>query len=455
MRTLELDFSFAPRNNRNNGYGENSRGPRNNRDVPPDFDRGEQENPPPVMSRPQMIDARNENEFPSLGNSSGATLSLTSNISVRHVSYGQAGLARTKENFPALGNDSGAGLQIQSQPQPSTSKNKSGKPSASSLLRNPSSASSASSSSSKKPVSRQNQPPNISQDFPALSTNNGKKKNQILMEDMVVPNTVNQKTLNQVPAKHRALVDDYVSIATKATKVNIVRKEEQMVEARKAVVPKLNSANNFPALGETPAPQGDNVWAVLPVRKEKVKGNKNQENVLTMNSKKVAPAPDLQAPRAEQPKKAQKYDNDGKNQKKENKNKKNQENEDGEEKKQQNDVKTNKKFNSQDARNRETLNSFTALQNSSVSAPPGFSPLSSSNTIKNPPPGLNVTVSSVARKNNNLTFTNSSGENFSIQNNSSYSYLAMPDSVSRNRVSLFYSLSYYSFLEFLFGHTSF
>lgn len=55
----------------------------------------------------RVIDARNEQEFPSLGGagaSSGVTLVPGATMSIRAKAFGPAGLARTKENFPALGN---------------------------------------------------------------------------------------------------------------------------------------------------------------------------------------------------------------------------------------------------------------------------------------------------------------------------------------------------------------
>jgi hypothetical protein len=267
---------------------------------------------------------------------------------------------------------------------------------------------------------QQNRPPN-SQDFPALSTNGKKKVNPNLTEDLGTPSAVNQKALKLVPAKHRALVDDYVSIATnatKATKVNIVRKEDTVGDPKQTVVPKLNSAQNFPALGETPI-VSDNAWVVPQMRKDNTKKNKDKtgQESIAMNSKKVAPPPDL-----DQMKKNQ---NDAKNKKNQDKkNKKNQENE------QKNDKKANGRFNSQ-----EPNNNFPAISNNVVSAPPGFTPLNShnSNSLKGPP-GLDISVNS--KKSSNLTFTNSMGEQFSIPNSASsnYSYLPPANAANRNRV---------------------
>lgn len=346
-RTLELEFSFGPRGRgggpatseiQRGGGGRNRNN--NQRDTQREFDRFNENCYPQIQPTPQ-IDSKNEQQFPSLGGKPGSSVQLAS--SVRHITYGQAGLQRTKENYPALGNQQPNPLQ------PSTSKS-SKKPTASMLLKNPGGSgtvlgtnrSSAAPASKKvfnaaaefpalstntlkksptvtvapvKPrddyfaggsvhgLSRPSTAPtpkkavNPSSDFPSLSTNASKKKNNnnlkaLLHEDLPAP-TKNVHA-NLVPAKHRALVDEYVSLASKmSSKVQTIQQVDVILPKSefKASVPKLNSANNFPSLGlsgglEETAPQ----WITL----KSSNGRPTQsQNDSPRKGKKVNEMPDL------------------------------------------------------------------------------------------------------------------------------------------------------------------
>ncbi|CAO1321783.1 unnamed protein product [Diamesa hyperborea] len=347
-RTLELEFSFGPRGRgggpatseiqRGGGRGGNRNN--NQRDTQREFDRFNENCYPTIQPTPQ-IDSKNEQQFPSLGGKPGSSVQLAS--SVRHITYGQAGLQRTKENYPALGNQQPNPLQ------PSTSKS-SKKPTASMLLKNTGGLAvvlgpnrSAAAPATKKVfnaaaefpalstntlkksptvtvayvkprddffpggsvhgLSRPSTAPtpkkaaNPSSDFPSLSSNASKKKQNnlkaLVMEDLPAP-TKNVHA-NLMSAKHRALVtDEYVSLASKmSSKVQTIQQVDVILPKSefKASVPKLNSANNFPSLGlsgglDEPPPQ----WITL----KSSNGRPTQsQNDSPRKGKKVNEMPDL------------------------------------------------------------------------------------------------------------------------------------------------------------------
>lgn len=84
-----------------------------------------------------------------------------------------------------------------------------------------------------------------------------KTKNDEMMEDLIEPTT--SVNMNLVSAKHRGLVEDYVSMADKMSKVQTIQqKDDQLTQPQiKKDVPKLNSIDNFPSLGaDHSAPPG-------------------------------------------------------------------------------------------------------------------------------------------------------------------------------------------------------
>jgi hypothetical protein len=314
-RILEIDISYGPRGNRghitqNNG---NSRARIRTNDTQREFDIGDAE--------PQMaavsIDAKSEEQFPSLaGPSTTANQPVQLANSVRHVVYGQSGLARTKENFPALGSLGFDNNQINlkqsyaiSNKQQSVSSNKKSSATASSLFKQQqqqhatpskgtknvqpqkqqsgsarnagfkndsvadfpslpansvrkeemtyqipkqktSTAASSSSSLSSKPQSASAKKESIF-DFPSLPQNSAKKNRELLMEDLILP-TNNNIDKAVISSKHRLLVNDYVSMASQLTKVNIVKQKDDSTATTERIqqnVPTLSSSNNFPSLG--------------------------------------------------------------------------------------------------------------------------------------------------------------------------------------------------------------
>ncbi|KAG4078768.1 hypothetical protein HA402_015358 [Bradysia odoriphaga] len=245
----EIDLR-APRSR----TGESSRGSnRNNNPVEEELHYNE--NSSIVQHTPRPIDAQNEQEFPSLAGTSSNTFSVRPSVSIRTKSFGPGGLARTKENFPALG---GSSSDVSPVHKHSNSNNNNNGYNASALFKNGSSASngvnsgkvmihlsnrpSTSNTTTKKPDVN----PKSAKDFPSL----GKKAN--LDSDFVPLVPVNH---NSVSAKHRSIVNQTYESATtgvSATKVGVVARESVSVPSTKkpaANVPKINSKDNFPALG--------------------------------------------------------------------------------------------------------------------------------------------------------------------------------------------------------------
>lgn len=280
-RTLDLEFSYAPRERGGGGgHGENTRGRRHPRpnDTQREFDRIPEQ---PIVQQPQIrIDSKNEEQFPSLAGPSAAPHVHLANT-VRHSIYGSSGLARTKENFPSLGNEkiekpksgqsqAASGKQYK---QPSASsmlkgqtKNskKSAAPSSGGMRKNASDFPALSSGISapafpdfpalshvpaRKP--QQVLPKKTQSDFPAFQSAATSKKNrkELMMEDMIEP--ASNVNMNLVSSKHRGLVEDYVSLASKVSKVQTVQQKDfhPVTEYVKKNVPKLTSADNFPTLG--------------------------------------------------------------------------------------------------------------------------------------------------------------------------------------------------------------
>ncbi|XP_033254091.1 E3 ubiquitin-protein ligase ZNF598-like [Drosophila miranda] len=259
-RTLQLEITLGPRGR----SGQNEQGMANmrsrndeNHDYLDDFPTSTSQRGHAVS-----IDAGNEEQFPTLrGASTGPSVSLVRPPppSMRNLS-GSSGLARTKENFPALGegirsavaasSSNLAARAAQSQHPVAAVFKKSANavsganrsvPANNGMLLHVSNRPSA----TKKPATPQF-------DFPALPLGKGKKNMRNLEEDML-PSTSTVPMTN-LSAKHRTLVDDYVSVANPNTyhKLQMVQKEESEAKARaeamKKNAPKLTSAE-FPTLG--------------------------------------------------------------------------------------------------------------------------------------------------------------------------------------------------------------
>lgn len=249
-RTLEVEFTLAPRNR----TGESSRGSnRNNNHVEDEFDINDTTSI--VQHAPRSIDAQNEQEFPSLAGTSSNTYAVRPSVSIRTKTFGPGGLARTKENFPALG---GGSPDVNPIHKNSNNNNGYKLATASALFKNGNTSNNANTgkvmihlsnrpSTSNAPPKKSEVNPKSAKDFPSL----GRKAN--LEDDFMPLVPVNQ---NNVSAKHRSVVNQtYESAATAvaSAKVGIVQRETPSVPTKKtpANVPKLSSKDNFPALAST------------------------------------------------------------------------------------------------------------------------------------------------------------------------------------------------------------
>lgn len=324
-RTLDFEITLAPRAAGGNsggggagGGGAGANGPRGGyRDTQHEFDlpsanahganhhHGGHQAQQTLQQAPQRtIDARNENEFPSLGGGT-AVAPFTLQPLVRAYG-GTRGIARTLDNFPALGGAAaGAGAAT-----PATGAQSSAyKKSASALLKgaNASAAlntaparSSTTSASAKRPdVTR-------AQDFPSLggsgsagaaatvttAAGRGKKPvSSLFDDDEYVPVPQYSASLS---AKHRSLANGYetesLSGGAESTKLNVVKRDALDAPKKSAPtavnVPKISSKANFPTLGNTPSAAMAAQWVSLgTAKKAPVESRKS----------KVAPAPLLAA----------------------------------------------------------------------------------------------------------------------------------------------------------------
>lgn len=242
--------------------------------------------------------------------------------------------------------------------------------------------------------------------------------------------------MTNVSAKHRTLVDDYVSVANPTTfhKLQMVQQEESEAKARqealKKSAPKLTAAE-FPTLGPSASssvsfskanvskPANGSATALnwsKPVSEKKQRELENRKS-------KVAPAPVLPTPSA---KPAPKASNNNAAEQQANKKDKKAKDKKGN---QENQPKAADKQKEKNNNNEQK----SSANGTPIRNPPG---LGSGGPLK-PPPGFmsNVTVNSVAKLPNNLTFTSSMGETYNIVP-SPYTYTDPPDTGMRNQVTL-------------------
>ncbi|XP_075165959.1 E3 ubiquitin-protein ligase ZNF598 [Haematobia irritans] len=456
-RTLQLEITLGPRGR--SGQTEQgvanmrSRGGNGNHEAEPEIDEPAYNLPAQSQNRPN-INPCSEQEFPSLaGGSSGPSLSLTRPPPPTIINHNRvSGLARTKENFPALGgnsSNSGTGgdgggfnnaIKTQ-QPISAMLKKKPSQPTGA-VPRTPAPKNGPTSSSgmvihvSNRPASNVSTGPakkSSAVDFPALPAGKSKKgKSVALTEDMSSSGL--QLPVSTVAAKHRTLVDDYVSVANPANfqKIQMVQKEELEAKARKEAearsAPKLTS-QDFPSLGGTAparssAPAG-NSWVKPVVNEKRQKELENRKN-------KVAPAPVLPKANSQAVNKnaasvltngnVQSNATNIANNKKDKKSK--------DKKAKEPEKSTNNNNNENKATNNHV--------NNNNNQKPSVSPPTSPQTKKTPPGEYhsNVTVNSVAKSPNNLTFTSSLGESYSIL--PAHTFTPPTDAILRNQRLILY-----------------
>ncbi|CAD7013306.1 unnamed protein product [Ceratitis capitata] len=429
-----------------------------------------------AQQRSITIDRSNEEDFPSLrGTSGGPSVSLVPATFTR-LRSGASGLARTKENFPALGASGGGETKTTQQSPapistvlrkaPAVSKavaNRSaggnGGPNGSMVLhvsnRPTSSVNPNSGAVSKKPHAL---------DFPALPASSKSKKNtsRAALEEDMLPSGAHIPLTN-VPAKQRQLVDDYVSVANASSfqKIQTVQREELEPKNRKAGelanAPKLTS-QDFPSLGPASSGKSNQAQPNSWVKGQKQSDKRQRE--LENRKAKIAPAPLLpkesnkqtvnasNKKQTQQPTAANKIstnsadNNTTKKEKKAKDNKKEKSNPENIKSQQNSNGKVKEKNNNVNKHPPKpeehttsplslTLCNGRAEIASQMRPPPGFGNVPFSTQ---PPPGFqstNVTVNSVAKSPNNLTFTNSFGEKYSIVR--THPYIQPPDAATRNQ----------------------
>lgn len=286
-RTIELQFNLAPRTRSNQENGAAGM------EFEPPINASITSNAPAR----KVIDAQNEQEFPSLGGGS-VPINIRPTVTL-NMRPSTSGLARTKENFPALG---GASARESYRPPPpsSNSVKSSSHMNASKLLFNKSqTAAKAPSNQSKTNENSGKTKPgqnNKSNDFPALpgglaSTSRSARAN---IEDDLVEVPLRLNNASAVSAKHRALVQPYEGVNLTAAavanqKIKTVQRSElkQQAPATNEHVPSIKSKDSFPALGG-----GATSAAAAPQWLTATNGGSKKPNQISKKLK-VAPAPIL------------------------------------------------------------------------------------------------------------------------------------------------------------------
>ncbi|XP_050073729.1 E3 ubiquitin-protein ligase ZNF598 [Anopheles maculipalpis] len=444
----------------------------------------------------KVIDATNEHDFPTLGGSAPNPVFRPNNVTIRQRIYGAAGLARTKENFPALGSGGG-----ETTGPTSLNEGFSSKITASSLLKpTPSAASSGTTSMmihvSNRPSGSSGSKSNgigkksNASDFPALpgsagkgSVGTNKKAGGDVYADMDDRGgTSTMVNLNAISAKHRALVDDYVSVTGAVSKVTTISAKDAkkpLAAPVQASVPSVKSTKAFPSLGESSSKTG----IVKPVSwapgASSGGANASAASNSTSGKKKPTPAPNLKDETAFVNLNALTGKKSSDKKQKElsvtasSVDTRNNNNSNGDfvqkgtgatkdRSKEQQQQKQQTKFNGQSSSEHQAAasqyhsnnnnnhvasstpnNAFPVLGNSNSvqfalaagpkrTPPPGFENVHVKR-VPAPPPGFgNVKLNSVARNMNNMTFTNSTGESYNIL--PAHCYASPSNASKRNQV---------------------
>lgn len=230
----------------------------------------------------KLIDARDEQEFPSLGN---APINIRPTVTL-NMRPSTSGLARTKENFPALGGGGSSNAREPFKPPPNPTSN------ASTLLFKTPTKTNASSKNAINKAKPAAAAPIKSHDFPTLSASSNKRAN--LGSDMIErPLSLNSST---VSAKHKVLVQAYDTPSSAANMLanqkikTIQRAETKPQTLQQEHVPSIKSKENFPALSGG-ASASSSASAPQWLNGSNGSGSKKQPQ---MSKKlKVAPAPIL------------------------------------------------------------------------------------------------------------------------------------------------------------------
>lgn len=270
-RTIEFQFNLAPRGRTNQHQEDGATGTYSS------------EMPAATTATShqtlKIIDARNEQEFPSLGN---APINIRPTVTL-NMRPSTSGLARTRENFPALGGGSSYNRETFKPPNaaPSVSASKL-------LFKMPAKAASNSNTLNKTNANKAKMAPIKSHDFPALpgSSTSAKSQRANLESDMIeTPLSFNPAVIS---SKHRSLVQSYETIGGANSSANQKIKTIQQTELKSQHathdhVPSIKSKENFPALGVASSSAMPPQW---------LNGTNGTKKQPQMSKKlKVAPAP--------------------------------------------------------------------------------------------------------------------------------------------------------------------
>jgi E3 ubiquitin-protein ligase ZNF598 len=253
------------------------------------------------------------------------------------------------------------------------------------------------------------------EEFPALGVSN--KNKDLLYNDLSLGHS--SVKVSAMPSKYSDLVvNAYESVDpsnfAKVTLIKQTTNNETKQKSQKPVVPKLDLTDNFPTLGKSESSTHTHSWV-----RAAAKNNQTREH-----KEKAAPAPDLsetgktQKGHQKRPNQSEKEKKKMAASKKEMSNKINNSNDE-------------KRKNGKNRDEAEEQNSHETSTNknkqNAPQPPPGFN--------KGPPPGFTgVTLNSIARNENNLTFTSSLGEKFDIHPQNKNVYHAPADMQKRNQV---------------------
>lgn len=427
-RTIEFQFNLAPRGRANQHQEHNTAALQNSFDTPTTT----------TTTNPtrKIIDARNEQEFPSLGNVP-INIRPTLALNMRPTT---SGLARTKENFPALGGGSS---------QPFRPPNTTPTVNASTLLfKAPAKPASTNNTSNKNGATNKTKSvPIKTHDFPALpgSASSSKSQRLNLESDMIeTPLSFNPTA---VSSKHRVLVQAFDTSSSAANALanqkikTIQRTETKPQSVSNDHVPSIKSKENFPALG------GGGSGSSSAAAPQWLNGTNGKKQPQISKKLKVAPAPILPTTKSietgkkdeaksksnQNEKKKDKTDNsNGKKTEKEKQKKTDDSAKKTKEKNEKNANKNEKKTN--DASNHNgTTNSTSSSTNETVNS------YSSVAVFTMPPPGF------PARKNEKSTTIPPGFEKISSDAKPS-TYMSPSNALQRNQVSksdsFFFTMDY-------------
>lgn len=305
-------------------------------------------------------------------------------------------------------------------------------------------------------------------------TNKSSNKKADLYSDMEDTDTTSNGmvNLNAISAKHRSLVDGYVSMSSAVSKVATVAPPKETKKSTQNVVPSVNSTKAFPTLGGdgSKAPKSAQWMVANKVNSSSFSsGNGSGGSAANVSSKKKpVPAPNLKDDsnfvnlNALTGKKSSGGGESSGSSGKVNDKKNNNDQGPTKQSKGKDKNKPNKENESASLSDNfpvlggPQITDFALANlgggggggNAPKRGPPGFENVSVNNSssgnsnnsnngirkVPAPPPGFsNVTLNSVARNINNLTFTSSSGESYNILPGA-YSYVAPSNASKRNQV---------------------